>query len=59
MHEKRERPGSDIDLGLFYSEPAPFSIQHIRKVAEDINDFVGPVVTNSYEWGPWVNGGGG
>jgi predicted nucleotidyltransferase len=54
---ERARPGSDIDLGVFYSEAAPFSIQHIREVAEDVNDFVGPVVTNFYEWGPWVNGG--
>ena len=23
----------------------------------NINDTAGPVVTNFYEWGPWVNGG--
>jgi len=53
----RAQPGSDIDLGLFYSEAAPFSIQSLRELAEGVNDTAGPVVTNFYEWGPWVNGG--
>ena len=53
----RAQPGSDIDLYLFYSEAAPFSIQGIRELAEDVNDTPGPVVTNFYGWGPWVNGG--
>src|SRR5215813_2579579 len=53
----RARPESDIDLGIFYSEAAPFSIQSIRELAEVINDTAGPVVAGFYEWGPWVNGG--
>jgi predicted nucleotidyltransferase len=53
----RAQPGSDIDLGIFYSEAAPFSIQSIRELAEEVNDTTGPVVTDFYEWGPWVNGG--
>src|SRR5689334_3171005 len=53
----RARPGSDIDLGLLYSEAAPFSIQSIRELAEAVNDTAGPVVAGFYEWGPWVNGG--
>src|SRR5437667_2966315 len=53
----RAQPGSDIDLGILYSEAAPFSIQTVRELAEDLNDAAGPVVTNFYEWGPWVNGG--
>jgi hypothetical protein len=53
----RARPESDIDLGLLYSAAAPFSIQSIRELAEAVNDTPGPVVTNFYEWGPWVNGG--
>jgi predicted nucleotidyltransferase len=53
----RAQPGSDIDLGLLYSEAAPFSIQSIRELAEVVNDTAGPVVTNFYQWGPWVNGG--
>src|SRR5581483_146090 len=53
----RAKPESDIDLGLFYSEAAPFSIQDIRALAEAINDTAGPVVTDFYGWGPWVDGG--
>jgi predicted nucleotidyltransferase len=51
------QPGSDIDLGILYSEVAPFSIQRVRELAEDVNDTADPVVTDFYEWGPWVNGG--
>lgn len=53
----RAQPGSDIDLGLLYSETDPFSIADIRAVAGKVNDTAGPVVTDFYEWGPWVNGG--
>lgn len=51
------RPGSDIDLGVLYSDEAPFSIEEIRELAESLNDTPQPVVTGFYEWGPWVNGG--
>ena len=53
----RAKPESDIDLGLFYSEAAPFSIQRVRELAEAVNDTANPVVTDFYGWGPWVNGG--
>jgi predicted nucleotidyltransferase len=53
----RARPGSDIDLGVFYSEAHTFSIETVRELANEINDTPGPVVTGFYEWGPWVNGG--
>jgi hypothetical protein len=53
----RARPGSDIDLGLLYSEAAPFSTRSVRELAEAVNDTPGPLVTDFYEWGPWVNGG--
>lgn len=53
----RAVPGSDIDLGLFYSEAAPFSIDSVRELAESVNDTPAPVVTDFYQWGPWVNGG--
>jgi predicted nucleotidyltransferase len=53
----RAQPGSDIDLGVLYSEADPFSIQSIRELAEAVNDTPGPVVTDFYQWGPWVNGG--
>jgi len=50
----RAQLGSDIDLGILYSEAAPFSIQRVRELADAVNDSAGPVVTNFYEWGPWV-----
>ena len=50
-------PGSDIDLGVFYSESDPFSIQCIRELAGELNDTAAPVVCGFYEWGQWVNGG--
>jgi hypothetical protein len=53
----RAQPDSDIDLGLFYSETAPFPIQSIRELAREINDTPSPVVADFYGWGPWVNGG--
>src|SRR5262245_4334402 len=63
----RAQPGSDIDLGLLYSEAAPFSIQSIRELAAAVHDrdltaddaapSGPPVVTDFYGWGPWVNGG--
>jgi predicted nucleotidyltransferase len=53
----RAQPGSDIDLGLLYSDASPFSTQTIRELAESVNDTAGPVVTDFYQWGPWVNGG--
>ncbi len=53
----RAQPESDIDLGLLYSETDPFSIANIRELAQELNDTPGPVVTDFYGWGPWVNGG--
>jgi len=51
------RQGSDIDLYLYYSEAARFSIPSLRQLAEGVNDTPGPVVTDFHGWGPWVNGG--
>ena len=53
----RAQPGSDIDLGLLYSEADPFPIDQIRQLAVAVNDEADPVVTGFQEWGPWVNGG--
>ncbi len=53
----RARPGSDIDLGLLYSEADPFAVESVRELAEAVNDTPGPVVSDFYGWGPWVNGG--
>ena len=51
-----ERPGSDVDIGLYYEEQRPFGIDAVRRVAERIATST-PVVTDFYQWGPWVNGG--
>ena len=53
----RAQAGSDIDLGVLYSEADPFAIQSIRELAAAVNDTPDAVVTGFYEWGPWVNGG--
>ena len=52
------RADSDIDIGIYYREASPFSVDSVRSVAQRIctADSV-PVVTGMYEWGPWVNGG--
>lgn len=48
---------SDLDIGLYYNEAAPFSLEEIRAVADEIST-EGPVsVTGFYGWGAWVNGG--
>lgn len=49
------QPASDVDLGLYYVEQAPFAIDAIREAAAAISRE--PVVTEFYEWGAWVNGG--
>jgi hypothetical protein len=52
------RPDSDIDIGLYYREKLPFSVDRVRSVAESIcTPGTVPVVTQPYDWGPWVNGG--
>lgn len=52
------RPDSDIDIGLYYREASPFSVDQVRSVAERICTAGSvPIVTGMYEWGPWVNGG--
>jgi predicted nucleotidyltransferase len=43
----RAQSRSDIDLGIFYSEADPFSIQSIRELADAVNDTAGPVVTET------------
>jgi predicted nucleotidyltransferase len=52
-----ERPGSDLDVGLYYQTAAPFAIESVRQAARLVAEQSEPVVTSFYEWGPWVNGG--
>lgn len=51
------RPESDVDLGLYYDEQAPFTIEAIREAANAVSNSSEPIVTGFYEWGAWVNGG--
>jgi predicted nucleotidyltransferase len=52
------RADSDLDIGIYYREACPFSASDVRSVAERISVSGSvPVVTEFYDWGPWVNGG--
>jgi hypothetical protein len=53
----RQRPDSDVDLGLYYRSARPLDVEGVRRVAERLNDTPGPVVTPLGGWGTWVNGG--
>jgi hypothetical protein len=48
---------SDLDIGVYYSQVAPFSIDEIRRVVRHIASQGEPIVTGFYDWGRWVNGG--
>ncbi len=52
-----QRPDSDIDLGLHYSDDSPLDVTLIKEIASELNDFPNPVVTHLGGWGKWVNGG--
>jgi len=52
------RPDSDLDIGIYYSERAPFAIEQIRQAAAQLSGDPQQEVTGFYGWGEWVNGGG-
>jgi len=52
-----QHKNSDLDIGLYYFEDRPFSIEAVRQVAQEIAIDGSPTVTGFYEWGAWVNGG--
>ncbi len=52
------RPNSDLDLGIYYSEAAPFAIADIQQAAATLSGQADQAVTGFYGWGAWVNGGG-
>ncbi len=52
----RQNPASDLDIGVYYSDAAPFAIADIRRIAGAAAG-QNATVTGFYEWGPWVNGG--
>ena len=51
------RPGSDLDVGIYYHEDRPFNIDDIRAAAAEFAPANPPDVTDFYGWGAWVNGG--
>ncbi|MBO0780724.1 MAG: nucleotidyltransferase domain-containing protein [Ktedonobacteraceae bacterium] len=53
----RQKPDSDIDLGLYYYERQPLDIDHIRAIAAELNDTSEVTATPLGGWGRWVNGG--
>lgn len=53
-----QRPGSDLDVGIYYYETQPFAIADIHAVASAISASGTAEVTDFYGWGAWVNGGG-
>jgi hypothetical protein len=50
-------PDSDLDIGIYYGEAAPFEIADIRDIARSFSVSGSPTVTGFYDWGPFVNGG--
>ncbi len=52
-----QRPGSDLDIAIYYTEIKPFLIKDIQIVADEISVQGPPQVTDFYGWGAWVNGG--
>lgn len=53
-----QHSASDMDIGLYYLESVPFSLDAIREIAEGISrKDTRLTVTGFYEWGAWVNGG--
>ena len=49
------RTESDVDLGLYYREAAPFALSALREAMLRFDASAAP--TPLYAWGPWVNGG--
>lgn len=51
------RDDSDIDLGVYYSDASPLCVQTIREITGRFRGSENPIVSELFEWGPWVNGG--
>ncbi|HEU5199989.1 MAG TPA: nucleotidyltransferase domain-containing protein [Ktedonobacterales bacterium] len=53
------RPGSDIDLGIYYHPNQPPSVAALRQLAQELDDtHPADAITDYSGWGPWINGGG-
>jgi predicted nucleotidyltransferase len=52
------RPDSDLDIGIYYCEKFEPNTAKVRDCARRFSlPDRPPIVTNFYDWGPWVNGG--
>jgi Nucleotidyltransferase domain len=52
------RADSDLDIGIYYGEKFELNFEKVRDCAKRFSlPDRPPIVTNSYDWGPWVNGG--
>jgi predicted nucleotidyltransferase len=52
-------PDSDVDLGVYYRPDRPPAVGELRRLAQELDDRHLPdLVTETGEWGPWINGGG-
>lgn len=54
--EGTQTAASDLDIGLYYRPEAPFAVEAVRAVAQQVA-VQPPTVTGFYAWGAWVNGG--
>ncbi|MEZ4868299.1 MAG: nucleotidyltransferase domain-containing protein [Caldilineaceae bacterium] len=52
-----QHAASDLDIGLYYWEAAPFALDAVRQIADSVSNQGSATVTDFYEWGAWVNGG--
>lgn len=52
-------PESDIDFGLYYDPRRLPDVAALRVLAHELDDRHAPeAITDTGEWGPWINGGG-
>jgi Nucleotidyltransferase domain len=52
------RPDSDLDIGIYYCEKSEPKVEKVRDCAKRFSlPDRPPIVTDFYDWGPWVNGG--
>lgn len=58
-HARRSaRPDSDLDVGIYYCEKSEPDTEKVRDCAKRFSlPDRPPIVTDFYDWGPWVNGG--
>ena len=57
MAREEAHPDSDVDLGVYY-QPAP-AVGELRRLARELDDrHLSDLVTETEEWGRWINGGG-